>query len=570
MAEGDRNATRHALAMTPRGASGYRSAAMTLRRLLLAALLLTCLGAPAAQAATDQVSIVMDDDQFLYRGDRTMSRSLVTARSLGAEAVRVTVLWRVVGEGAKLSNREIERLKTKKLRDRARAQRTRFKPSDPRTYPTRNWDRFDNLVKTATNLGMRVYFSLTGPGPSYAHRVAPPSQRANAGTYRPYPSRYRAFVQAVGKRYSGTYRDENGIRKVLPRVSLWSLWNEPNQPGWLSPQWENGVPASPALYRELYHAGYQGLTLSGHGTDAILFGETSPLGSPKRGARNGIRPVPFLREVACVAPNGTQYTGAAAAARKCDDFTRFGPLKATAYAHHPYTKKGAPTVKPAVPDEITIANISSLGPLLDALSTQSGGKIPADLPILLTEFGYESNPPDPRNGIPLLRQAQFNQLAEFIAFNDPRVRATTQFLIRDAAPLTQYPKGSRLYWFTYQSGLYDLRGRAKPAAFAYTFPLVIYNPGIPDTTAFWGQLRFRPNGSTDTAAVYWRPDALSAKTPPCGPAGGWAQISFDTPTTFRGYFGGTFPSPKPGGSYCAAWIDPTSGKITHRSLAVAG
>ena len=492
--------------MTPRATNGYRSAPMRLRTLLLATLLTTGLAAPAAQAAPDQVSIIMDDDQFLYRGDQAAGRALAAARSLGAEAVRVTVLWRVVGEGARLSNREIERLKTDKLRDRARAQRKRFKPADPRTYPTRNWDRYDNLVKTATKLGMRVYFSITGPGPSYAHRIAPPSQRANAGTYKPYPSRYRSFVQAVGRRYSGNYRDENGIRRPLPRVSLWSLWNEPNQPGWLSPQWENGVPASPWLYRELYHAGYQGLQLSGHGADTILFGETSPLGSPNRGPRNGIRPVPFLREVACVAPNGQQYAGPAATARHCEDFARFGPLKATAYAHHPYTKKGAPTVRPAIGDEITIANIGSLGIVLDSVSAQSGGKIPAALPILLTEFGYESNPPDTRNGIPLLRQAQFNQLAEFLAYLDPRVTATTQFLLKDAAPLKQYPKGSRLYWFTYQSGLLDVRGRAKPAAFAYTFPFVILNPGVPGMTGFWGQLRFRPNGSEDRRGHLLAPD----------------------------------------------------------------
>ena len=544
---------------------------MTLRKLLLATLLIMGLGAPAAHAATDQVSIIMDDDQFLYHGDRTASRMLAASRSLGAEAVRATVLWRVVGEGADLSNKEIERLKTDKLRDKARAQRRRFKPSDPRTYPTRNWDRYDNLVKAATQLGMKVYFSISGPGPSYAHRIAPPSQRANAGTFKPYPSRYRAFVQAVGTRYNGRYRDENGIRRPLPRVSLWSLWNEPNQPGWLSPQWENGVPASPALYRALYQAGYQGLALSGHGADTILLGELAPLGSPNRGARNAIRPVPFLRELACVAPNGTPYVGPAATARHCEDFARFGPLKATAFAHHPYTKKGAPTVKPSSPDEITIANIGSLGPVLDAVSAQSGGKIPADMKILLTEFGYESNPPDTRNGIPLLRQALFNQLAEFLAYNDPRVTATTQFLIRDAPPVLRnpitgraYSKGSREYWFLYQSGLLDVRGRAKPAAYAYTFPLVILNPGVPGMTGFWGQLRFRPNGSPDTAAVFWRP---TDNKKPCGPDG-WTLVATSAPTTPRGFFSGAFATPGPGGEYCAVFVDPAKGKITNRSLTV--
>ena len=63
-------------------------------------------------------------------------------------------------------------------------------------------------------------------------------------------------MQAVGRRYDGTYRDENGSRGALPRVRFWSLWNEPNQAGWLSPQWERRggaiVPASPALYRKLH------------------------------------------------------------------------------------------------------------------------------------------------------------------------------------------------------------------------------------------------------------------------------------------------------------------------------
>ncbi|MBA3747040.1 MAG: hypothetical protein H0W96_06045 [Solirubrobacterales bacterium] len=545
---------------------------MTLRKLLLATIAFTCLLAPAAQAAPDQVSIIMDDDQFLYRGDRTMARTLVTARSLGAEAVRATVLWRVVGEGANLTNKQISLLKGSAAKAKARKQRQRFKANDPRTYPTRNWDRYDNLVKQAAALGMRVYFTLTGPGPAYAHRIAPPSQRANAGTYKPYPSRFRSFVEAVGKRYSGKYRDENGIRRGLPGVDLWSIWNEPNQPGWLSPQWEkvNGqvVPASPALYRELYQAGRQGLEVSGHGTDRILIGETAPLGSPLKGPRNGIRPIPFLRELVCVAGNGAQFTGADAARRRCDDFAKSGPLKATGFAHHPYTKKAAPSVAPKNPDDLTVANIGLLGRLLDTLSTQSGGKIPADLPVLLTEFGYESNPPDTRNGIPLLKQAQYNQLAEFQSYNDPRVAATTQFLVRDAAPLKQYPKGSRLYWFTYQSGIYSNKGRAKPAAFAYTFPFLTF-PAGPGTVGFWGQMRFRPNGAPEPVLIQWRPD--SKPTTP------WVTQGAPVATSFRGYFTGTFPSPGPGGEYRAAFVDPTKptpehpeGTLTHLSLSTKG
>jgi hypothetical protein len=528
---------------------------MSLRRLALATLLLASIWTSAAQATPDQASIMMDDDQLLYRSNVTQARTLVTMRSLGADAVRATVLWRTVAEGADLSDAEIARLKTDRLRQRARRQRARFKASDPRTYPTQNWDRYDNLVKQASQLGMRVYFTLTGPGPRYGHRKAPPSQRANAGTFRPIPSRFRAFVEAVGKRYSGSYRDENAIRRRLPRVSLWSIWNEPNQPGWLSPQWANDIPASPALYRELYFAGHEGLERSGHGNDSILLGETAPLGSEKTGPRNGIRPVPFLREVLCVRPDGTQYAGADATARHCDDFAKNGPLKAVAFAHHPYTKKIAPSVAPKSPDEVTMGNIGTLGPILDTLAAQSGGRMPAALPIFLTEFGYESNPPDPRNGIPYMRQAQFNQLADFLAYNDPRVMATTQFLLRDVGPLTRYPTGSRLYWFTYQSGLYTVRGRAKPAAFSYALPLVTF-PAGPGTIGFWGQLRFRPNGVEDVAVLMWRP---SLKAP-------WQQLGDAVKTSLRGFFTGSVPIPGPGGEYRAVYVDPTTGKITHSSL----
>jgi hypothetical protein len=542
---------------------------MSLRRLATLTVLLTCLCAPAAQASPDQASLMMDDDQLLYRDNVTQTRTLVTMRSMGVEAVRATMLWRIVAEGADLTNREIERIKGDKNRDKARAQRARFKPADPRTYPTRNWDRYDNLVKEAAKLGMKVFFTITGPGPSYAHKIAPAAQRRNAGTYRPYPSRFRSFVEAIGKRYSGTYRDENAIRKVLPRVSIWSLWNEPNQAGWLSPQWEKVdgqvVPVAPMLYRELHQAGVQGLERSGHGNDAIFLGETAPLGSDGTGPTNGLRPVPFLREMLCLKPDGTPYVAEDAARRRCQDFLKNPTLKATSFAHHPYTKKTAPTVAPKNPDDITIANIGTLGPLLDTLSAQSGAKIASGLPIFLTEFGYESEP-DPRNGISLLRQAEFNQLAEFLAFNDPRVAATTQFLLKDAAPLKRspitgrkYKVGSREYWFTYQSGLYNTRNRAKPAAYAYSFPLVVY-PAGEGVVGFWGQARFRPNGSEDTIVFLWRPDPKSP----------WQQVGDGLATSPRGFFSGSVPIPGTAGEYCAAYIipaeDPANIKIGAYSL----
>lgn len=564
-----RDMSRCAPSTSQRTRSGYRCAPMYARKVLFAVLVLCSLNVASAHAAPDQVSIIMDDDQLLYRGDRTSVRTLTTARSLGAEVVRATMLWRVAAEGANLSLHEIRQIKHKKLRKKALRQRRRFKADNPRRYPRGNWDRYDNLVKEATKLGMRVYFTVTGPGPiSYAQKKAPRSQRRNALTYKPIATRFRRFVEAVGKRYSGNYRDENGTREKLPRVSTWSIWNEPNQAGWLSPQWEKidgqEVPSAPAQYRRLFFEGRKALVDTGHGGDTILLGETAPLGSSRRGPRGSIRPVPFLRELACVDSHGKPYTGKDAERRNCDEFDRFGPLRATAFAHHPYTKKAAPTVRPKSPDNITMGNIASLGNVLDTVSAQSGGKIQAGLPVLLTEFGYETKP-DPRNGISYTRQAQFDQLAEFLAYNQPRIAATTQFLISDARPLRRFKKGSRNYWFTYQSGLFNAKGRAKPAAFAYAFPFLTY-PVKPGVTGVWGQLRFRPNGPPDGALVFWHP-IPDKKQSKCGdPAAGWVQQGPPLPTSPRGYFSATIPTPGPKGEYCAAFRDPKTGVITNQSL----
>jgi hypothetical protein len=73
---------------------------------------------------------------------------------------------------------------------------------------------------------------------------------------------------------------------------------------------------------------------------------------------------------------------------------------------------------------------------------------------------------------------------------------------------------------------------------------------------FWGQLRFRPNGSPDVAVIMWRPDSKSP----------WQQMGEPVPTSFRGFFTGAIPLPGPGGEYRAVYVDPQTGKIAASSL----
>ena len=525
-------------------------------RLLILACAFGALLAPAAaQANPAQTSIMMDDDLLLYRGDDTAARALVAMKKIGVDVVRVTVLWRVVAENARPSKAEIAKLKGS-AKENARKQAARFKATNPKTYPRRNWDRFDNLVRSARNAGIKIYFNVTGPGPEWAHAKPPASQRALRRTWKPRPSAYKQFVQAVGKRFDGTYRDENGDRGVLPRVAFWSLWNEPNQGGWLTPQWENGAPASPGLYRKLHQYGYRGLLATGHhtGSDIILMGETAPLGSDAKTAKAPMRPGLFLRELA---------TGAGAAA----DFAARGPLVSNGYAHHPYTKNVPPTVADPNPDSLTMANITSLGTLLDGLSAQTSAAIPPGLPLFMTEFGFETNPPDPFSGVSLDNQAKFNMIGEYQAWQNPRIASQAQFLYRDVDPVRRHPKTSKAFWFTYQSGLFFRNGTPKPALGAYRMPFLAFNTNTLDPVGapifnLWGHMRFLANGIAAHAVIQWR--AKDGSTP-------WINVGDPIALDPMGYYTATRTAPQPVvGEWRGAVIDVATQAILATSPGTAG
>jgi hypothetical protein len=514
-----------------------------IRSTVLALLLGCALLAPAAaQANQNQMSIMMDDDLLVYRSDSVAARALTQMKSIGVDTVRVTVLWKVVAESAYATKGELSKLHGK-ARERARKQRRRFKATDPSTYPTQNWDRYDNLVKAATERGIRVYFNVTGPAPIWGATTPPKNLQSLLGTYKPKAKEFKKFVMAVGKRFSGTYRDENASKSILPRVSMWSLWNEPNQAGWLSPQWENGKPASPALYRALYQSGYAGLVSTGHraDNDIVLLGETAPLGSDEKTAKSPMRPKEFIRDL---------FAGDLGAG-----------LQATGYAHHPYTKNVPPTQRDPNPDSVTMANISELGTLLDQMAAQTG-KLTPNLPLFMTEYGFETNPPDPFSGIPLDAQAKFNTLGEYLAYLNPRIDSQAQFLLVDVPPIKGRKKGSKGSFFTYQSGLFFQRGQPKPAAYAYQLPfIVIPITTNPDTGALishlWGQLRFLPTGMADVVQLQWKPKDNSAD---------WVTVGDPVPTDpTRGYFEADREAPAAvPGDWRAVWLqaDGTPGVYT--------
>ena len=409
----------------------------------------------------------MDDNLLLYRGSDTASRTLRELKDMGVDRVRVSLPWRAI----------------------APAHRADRRPR-PLRYPPESFDNHDHLFRAARQLGIDVLVNVTGGAPLWA--TGRRRGRHVSLQYKPDAAEFGRFMEMLGRRYDGRTRDENQGGTRLPRIDAWSIWNEPNQGGHLQPQWEAGRPASPRIYRRLVRAALDGLRRSGHRNDIVLLGETAPLGSDRRGMRTPVRPGPFLRELLCLDRDLLALQGAAAARAGCD-FDLAGRFEVTGYAHHPYSVVAPPETGRPNPDEITLADRDRLVAILDAAAGL--GRLPPELPLWWTEYGYQTLPPDPVRGVTLDDQAAWLVRAEHMAYLDPRAGAMSQFLMRDDVPRTRLGRSNPRYWSTYQSGLRFADGRRKPAYDSYQLGLdapARVPPGAP--LRLWGFLRAAPNG----------------------------------------------------------------------------
>jgi len=205
-------------------------------------------------------------------------------------------------------------------------------------------------------------------------------------------------------------------------VADWLIWNEPNQ------DWQLR-PTTPRTYvRMLLNPAYVAIKSIDRG-DRVAGGATAP--------RGDVSYVSWIRGM-----------------------DRYG-ARLDAYAHHPHP------LRPRVESPL-----ASLGTLLHEVARAWGPKR-----VWLTEFGYQTNPPDPWLGVSQARQARFIGEAALRAYRAPRIDMLIHFLVRDEVAVG--------HW---QSGLYDAGGTAKQSAFAFPLPLAqVARRG--SATTLWGQVR---------------------------------------------------------------------------------
>ena len=472
--------------------------------------LLAVFGAAGAGAARNQDSTFQDDNLLLFNSDAGTARTLDTLKGLGVDRVRASVFWRNLAP----ANESVTK--------------PPFDAADPAAYPAASWVPYDRLVREAQARGIAVYFNPTSPAPNWA--TGTPERPDIDETFSPDAREFGLFVRALGTRYSGSFQG-------LPRVDYWGVWNEPNQPGWLTPQWEPApgegpagrmVEAAPRIYRALFDAAYEGLVATGHGQDTILVGETAPKGLNAQGTTRAIKAGRFIRRLYCLNDVLLPLTGRAAEEQGCPTAgaarafpaAHPGLFAASGYAHHPYELIFPPSRKPADPDFLTIANTSKLSLLLKRAYERYGRRGPGPggaIPLHFTEFGYQTNPPD-RFGVTPSQQQAYLDEAEYVTARNPLVRTLSQFLLLDDADVSR----------GFQSGLLFRDGTPKPEFATYRLPVHLPG-GRPDRRG-----RLRVWGMVRAAAPGQRPRVtLEARR---GSRGGWRTVRTLTAVNGRGYF----------------------------------
>jgi hypothetical protein len=402
----------------------------------LAALALTAVATASPAAALPRLLTGFDGPEFTAGEAATREYWLQRAEGTGASLIRIDVNWAAVAPKKPAAG---------------------FEASDP-AAPGYAWSALDAAIDSAAAHGLRVMLNVHS-APAWAEGANRPNW-AGPGTWKPRPDAFGAFARALATRYDGSYPDPSSPGSTLPRVGYFEAWNEPNLSTYLTPQWEGRQATGPAMYRALLDSFYAGVKAAQPGA-AVLAGSLAPFGDRPGGARTP--PVEFLRGVLCL-QGGRLWTV------PCHNPAHFDIL-----SDHPIAV-GSPLQSARSPLDVTTPNIGRLTKVLRRAEATGRALPRGRKPLWVTEFWYDSDPPDP-NGVPLYREARWYE-QDLYLFWKQGARAAITLQIRDAPP----GKG---YEYTSQAGVYFLDGRPKPARTAFRFPFVAERAGARSVTA-WG------------------------------------------------------------------------------------
>jgi hypothetical protein len=334
---------------------------------LTVACALVAIAFPLAAPAYPKMLIgFQDDPSFRWRDDRAAVFDL--AQQANAGIARTTVYWSRIAE-------------------------TRPANATNPFDPAYRFDDLDEFVRNAGQHGMEVMLTIWGT-PAWANggkgqNFAPTS-----------PSSLQNFARALASRYSGRYAG-------YPFARYFTVWNESNLGLFLSPQYNaKGQAVAPAIYARMYRAAYAGIKL-GNPRALVGIGETSARGRDRYLGRAG-----------------TQETESPG--KFAELLSKQRPaLKFDGWSTHPYptdlTQK--PTQQVRWPN-VTLSQLSRFEQSLDKWFKRK------NIPIWITEYGYQTRPENPK-GVSYATQAAYARQVLNIAAGDPRVTMFIWFILRD-------------------------------------------------------------------------------------------------------------------------------------------
>jgi len=190
-------------------------------------------------------------------------------------------------------------------------------------------------------------------------------------------------------------------------------------------------------------------------------------------AAHDVAPITFLQGTLCLSSHYKM-------ASTCSELPAYG------WAHHAYSIPAGPYFQWSDANEVTIGSLSRLTGALDLAARAHA--IKAGMDIYLTEFGWQTRPNADHLAVSTANQAVFDAVSEHIAYDNPRVAAFSQYLLRDDP--VGGPSGASVNGGVvgFQTGLEFVNGAPKPLYYGFRLPLTVEQHSA-GRFSLWGLVR---------------------------------------------------------------------------------